>query len=147
MADDRRIVFTLSVHPQEGIEDENGNMHWIPDSDIKIALGGGNTMDIHSTQASDWYVTSANVDTTGIYPTSDGDSTVIEFFYVKNLSEGSDNILISFNKDLGGSATYPIKVSPGEAFGARLNSIIGDKIHIKSSAGVLNVEYLAAKAE
>ena len=147
MADDRRIVYTVSVNPQEGLLDENSNVHWIPDSDVKVSVGGGNSIDIHPTQASAWYVSQDNIDTTGDYLTSDGDSTVIEFVYIKNNSDGTDNILVSFDKHLGGSATYPIKILPGEAFACRLNSIIGDKIHIKSSANTLDVEYLAAKAE
>ena len=147
MADDRRIVYSVSIYPQEGLEDENSNVHWIQDSDVKVSLGGGNTIDIHATQAASWYTSSTNVDSTGIYPTSDGDSNVIEFFYVKNKSEGTDDILLSLDKHLGGSATYNIKVSPGEAFASRLNNIIGDKIHIKSSSGVLEVEFVAAKKD
>ena len=143
MADDRQIIYTSSINPQEGLEDENSNLHWIQDSDIKTALGGTGIVDVASTQASDWYKSSVNVDTTGVYPTADGDSDTILFFYVKNKSEGSDNILISFNKD--GTGAYNIQVSPGEAFAARLSSITGDKLHIKSSAGVLEVELIAAK--
>tara|TARA_B100001094_G_C18139247_1_gene776896 strand:+ start:860 stop:1291 length:432 start_codon:yes stop_codon:yes gene_type:complete len=143
MADDRQIIYTSSINPQEGLQDENSNIHWIQDSDIKTALGGSGVVDITSNQAADWYKSSVNVDVTGVYPTANGDSDTILFFYVKNNSEGSGNILISFNKD--GAGTYNIQVSAGEAFAAKLNSITGDKLHIKSSAGVLEVELIAAK--
>ncbi len=143
MADDRRILYTSSVNPQEGLQDENSNIHWIQDSDIKTALGGNGEVDIASSQAADWYKASVNVNTTGIYPTADGDSDSIIFFYIKNNSDGDGSILITFNK--ASSANYNIKVSKGEAFAGRLNSVTGDNLHIKSSAGVLEVEIVAAK--
>jgi len=143
MADDRQIIYTSSINPQEGLEDENSNIHWIQDSDIKTALGGSGVVDITSNQAADWYKSSVNVNTTGVYPTADGDSDSIIFFYIKNNSEGTDNILLSFNK--ASSANYNVKISAGEAFAARLNSVTGDNLHVKSSAGVLEVELVVAK--
>ena len=143
MADDRRIIYTSSINPQEGLQDENSNIHWIQDSDIKTTLGGTGEIDIASNQAADWYKESVNVNTTGVYPTTDGDSDSIIFFYIKNNSEGTDNILLSFNK--ASSANYNVKISAGEAFAARLNSVTGDNLHVKSSAGVLEVELVVAK--
>ena len=52
-------------------------------------------------------------------------------------------ILLSFNK--ASSANYNVKISAGEAFAARLNSVTGDNLHVKSSAGVLEVELVVAK--
>ena len=291
MADDRRIVYSISVNPQEGLQDENLNTHWIPDSDIKVALGGSNTLDINSTQPNDWYKTSVMLNTTGIFPglgderitssnnrdfsgsgdwtvsnaasitvsagvltivtngdnnndegavlasekftaietskkyrvtaklkqtagaatpkvkfglggtnvlvkASDGtpsDGTItgsqeeyyadittvnntgdltifrpsaddaaattftiddvsvkeiqtIEFFYIKNNSSGSDNILVCFDKT-DATPNYLVKVPPEEAIACRTNSLTADKLHIKSSANNVSVEYLAAKAE
>ena len=142
MADDRRIVYSVSVNPQEGIQDENSNMHWIVDSDILTVLGGSNAVDINSTQETDWYKKGVQLDSTGIYPNNDASDT-IEFLFVKNNSAGSDNIFLS----LDNKVTYPISIPPGEAFACRLNALTADKIHIKSSANIISSEYLLAKAE
>ena len=77
MADDRRIVYTVSVTPQEGLSDENSNMHWIPDSDIKVSLGGGNSIDILPTQETDWYVSKVFIDSTGISPNNDASDRIL----------------------------------------------------------------------
>mgnify|MGYP003132180798 CR=1 FL=1 len=68
MADDRRVVYSISVNPQEGLKDENLNLHWIQDSDIKIALGGSNAIDINSIQPDSWYKSYVVLNTTGTYP-------------------------------------------------------------------------------
>ena len=293
MADDRRIVYSISVNPQEGLQDENLNTHWIPDSDIKVALGGSNTLDINSIQTDIWYQNEIQVETSGMYPglgqekitssvnstfissgdwvtiggatltiphtgdlmriVTDGNSTgdvgaqlastkfssieaskvyrvtadldntagattpqvkfeiggasalvkatdgdpsngtintvaqeyyadittsndsgdlkiyrpaandsgtstitvdnvsvkelpVIEFFYIKNNSSGSDSVLVSFDKTEA-VPTYLVKVPPGEAFACRLNNLNANNLHIKSSANIVSVECLAAKAE
>ena len=124
------------------MSDENSNMHWIPDSDIKVSLGGGNSIDILPTQETDWYVSKVFIDSTGIYPNNDASDT-IEFLFIKNNSDGLDNILLS----LDNKSTYPIKIPSGEAFVCRLNSITADKIHIKASANTIETQHLLAKQD
>ena len=273
------------------MQDENLNTHWIPDSDIKVALGGSNTLDIDPVQPNDWYKTSIMLDTTGIFPglgderikslndinfsgsgnwtasnassvtvsggvlvivtngdsdddegtvlasaqftaieeskkyrvtaklkqtagattpkvkfglggasvlvkASDGapsDGTIdateqeyyadittinntgdltifrpssddgaattfsiddvsvkeiqtLEFFYIKNNSSGTDNILVCFDKT-DATPNYIIKVPSEEAFACRTNALNANQLHIKSSSNNVSIEYLVAKAE
>jgi hypothetical protein len=116
---------TIKNHctPQEYITE---NSRWYLDSKVGTKMTGTDTITLSTSRT---YAASTTLSASGASPVSVG-ATDQDFVYIENLGLLADgttasaaDVLISLNGDT--ATDYRIKISPGEAFSARLGASNG----------------------
>ena len=158
---DRRVIYGASVIPQEAIVREEGFITYKLDATVAKRFGGKGSVDIHSNQAIDGWVSfthpfetwelESDTNWEDIHNIWDGelsvetsastlrtDSVNINFLYVKNL--GSVECKLALEGD-----EFDILIPGGASVSMRVNSQSSDNIKVVTASSTTTIEYVIAK--